>query len=68
MVKGITLRGVRSKLVIAAAAAGLIISFSGSAHAATGYDLTPTTGTSEGPGRTAASGRARTVVGISMAS
>ncbi|WP_327318397.1 hypothetical protein [Streptomyces sp. NBC_01235] len=44
MVKGITLRGVRSKLVIAAAAAGLIISFSGSAHAATGYDLTPTTG------------------------
>ncbi|MDX3129799.1 hypothetical protein PV367_08310 [Streptomyces europaeiscabiei] len=44
MVNGITLKGFRRNLTIAAAAAGLIISFAGSAHAAQGYDLTPTTG------------------------
>ncbi|MER5225869.1 Tat pathway signal protein [Streptomyces flaveus] len=37
MLHGITLKGVRNKLVITAAAAGLLVSFTGSAHADGGY-------------------------------
>ncbi|MER5478667.1 hypothetical protein ABT026_17095 [Streptomyces sp. NPDC002734] len=44
MVNGITFKGIRRNLVVVAVAAGLSFSFAGSAHAAEGYDLTPTTG------------------------